>query len=119
LFSIFLVTEKEIFKGILNGKNVANNVLFFERNIVDIEENLNMNTSLVKKFVDLDKHNKVDNEIKTLLENLKHEKIPSALPKSNIFKFDVSISYVRFTKYIKLCNKVCYRSIGRKNAVLV
>jgi predicted RNA-binding protein with RPS1 domain len=68
---------------------VANNVLFFERNIVDIEQYLDVNSNLVQKFIDLDKDNKVDQEIKGLLDNVKHKKIPGALPASNIFKFDV------------------------------
>ena len=75
-------------------KNNQNNVLFFERNIIDIEEHLNTNAnlSILKKFIELDNQNKIDAEIKCLLDNLKNKKIPNALSKDNIFKFDVKWS---------------------------
>jgi len=90
------VTEKEIFNGILNNKNTANTVLYFQRNIVDIDRHLTKNLSLVRKFVELDKDDNIDESTRVLLEELKNVKIPSKMPKSNIFKFDVSLSI--FTK---------------------
>ena len=83
------VTEKEIYNGILNAKNLANNVLFFEREIVDIEQNIQSNRSLASKFIDLDDKFKVDEHAKSFLNNLKYSKIPSRLPSSNIFKLKV------------------------------
>ena len=64
------VTEKEIYNGILNAKNLANNVLFFEREIVDIEQNIQSNRSLASKFIDLDDKFKVDEHAKSFLNNL-------------------------------------------------
>ena len=88
------VTEKEIFKGILNGKNILNNALFFVREIEDIEsvcENVEKkHLSLVKKFIDIDKNDRVDQSAKMLLDDLKYKKIPAKLPESNTFKFKVS-----------------------------
>ena len=83
------VTEKEIFNGILNAKNLANNVLFFEREIVDIEQNIQNNRSLAAKFIDLDDKFNVDENAKHFLNDLKYNKIPSRLPSSNIFKLKV------------------------------
>lgn len=88
---IYIVTEKEIFNGILNCKTQASTVLCFQRNIVDIENYLDKNRSLVGKFIDLSKDGKIDASSKSLLEELKNTKIPSKLPKSNIFNFEVDI----------------------------
>jgi hypothetical protein len=111
------VTEKEIFKGILNAKNNQNNTLFFERNIVDIEQHLGQNVSLIKKFIELDAENEVDPEVKTLLDNLKYKKIPSALLSDNIFKFDVKwsteagISLETHKEYLKEFGEVFYDQV--------
>ncbi len=89
---ILVVTEKEVFNGILNkGRNLPSNVLYFEREIEGIYDQnvINKNVSLAKKFVDLDKNNRVDKEAKELLDELKNKKIPHVLPASNTFKFNV------------------------------
>lgn len=83
------VTEKEIFNGILNNKNTSNTVLYFQRNIVDIDEYAAKNLAIVKKFIDLDKEDRVDKASRALLDELKNVKIPSKLSSSNIFKYDV------------------------------
>jgi hypothetical protein len=83
------VTEKEIFNGILNRKNLSTNVLCFMREIEDIEENIDANVKLAKRFIDLDSQNRVDESSLSLLNDLKHKKIPAKLPESNIFKFHV------------------------------
>lgn len=83
------VTEKEIFNGILNNKNTSNTALYFQRNIVDIDEYAAKNLAIVKKFIDLDKEDRVDKASRELLDELKNVKIPSKLSSSNIFKFDV------------------------------
>ena len=84
------MTEKEIFNGILNNKNTSNSVLYFQRNIVDIDEYAaKSNLSIVKKFIDMDKEDRIDQSARKLLEELKNEKIPSKISKSNLFKFDV------------------------------
>lgn len=87
---LLIVTEKEVFKGILTAKNITNNVLFFNRNIVDIKEKIKENASLAGKFIELNKKKEPDEEVMDLLDNLKYKKIPSVLPSSNIFNFDVS-----------------------------
>jgi hypothetical protein len=83
------VTEKEIFNGILNRKNLSTNVLCFMREIDDIEQNIGTNVKLAKRFIDLDSQNRVDQSSMSLLNDLKHKKIPAKLPDSNIFKFHV------------------------------
>ncbi len=83
------MTEKEIFNGILKAKNVKNNVLYFEREIEDIESYVDSNPSLTAKFIDLDSDKKIDKLANNLLEVLKNDKIRSKLPESNIFKFKV------------------------------
>ena len=72
------------------AKNIKNNALFFLREIDDIEENINSNVNLAKRFIDLDKNNQIDQSAKKLLDDLKYNKIPNVLPESNIFKFNVS-----------------------------
>ena len=72
---------------------MANNVLFFVREIDDIEENIKSNVNLAKKFIEIDKNNEIDESARTLLDDLKYKKIPAKLPESNIFKFNVVISF--------------------------
>ena len=83
------MTEKEIFNGILNAKQVDKNVLFFTREIEGIEESLKTNLKLAKKFIDIDKENKIDESALNLLNDLKYKKIASKLSSSNIFNFKV------------------------------
>jgi hypothetical protein len=85
------VTEKEIFNGILKGKDLKNNVLFFEREIEDIEQQLQKNAdkSVLSKYIELDKSSNIEMSSKKLLEDLKYKKIPEKLPSSNIFNFKV------------------------------
>ena len=52
------MTEKEIYKGIIETKSIKTNVLYFQRDIEDLENNLNQNLSQVKRYVELDKNNK-------------------------------------------------------------
>lgn len=85
-FIIYLVTEKEIFNGILKSKNRNANVLYFEREIENID--ISGNPKLASRFIDL-KDDKVDIDAKNLLDNLKYQKIDSMLSKNNIFKFNV------------------------------
>ncbi len=69
---------------------MADNVLCFIREIEDIEQNIDSNKNLAKRFVELDdSNNKIDLSAKTLLDDLKYRKISSKLPESNIFKFNV------------------------------
>jgi hypothetical protein len=69
-------------------------VIYIQRTITDIQDYIQSDTSLVGKFIELEtkkgtNEKVVEQETMTLLENLKTKKIPSALPSSNIFKFDV------------------------------
>ncbi len=88
------ITEKEIFNGILRASkenNVADNVLYFEREIEDIGFYVDTNPGLAGKFIDLDEDKKIDQSAKVLLDTLKHQKIGSKLPGSNTFKFKVTV----------------------------
>ena len=74
----------------MRGKDLKNNVLYFEREIEDIEKHVKTsNKSVISKFIELDRDSNVDKSSKRLLEDLKNNKIPSKLPASNIFKFKV------------------------------
>ncbi len=88
-YFIFQVTEKEIYNGILNAKQLDKNVLFFTREIEGIEESLKTNLKLAKKFIDIDKENKIDESALKLLNDLKYKKIAPKLSSSNIFNFKV------------------------------
>ena len=67
-------------------------MLYFQRNITDIEEYLRKGDSkLVQKYIDLDRDGKIDETVKSMLDELKNVKIPSKLSFNNIFKFDVKI----------------------------
>ena len=68
-------------------------MLFFVREIDDLEENIKSNVNLAKKFIEIDKNNEIDESARTLLDDLKYKKIPAKLPESNIFKFNVLISF--------------------------
>jgi hypothetical protein len=116
-FLIIQVTEKEIFNGILSkGRNLSSNVLYFEREIEGIYDQnvINKNINLAKKFVDLDKNNRVDKEAKELLDALKYEKVTKVMPESNRFKFNVKwdtkagISRETHSEYIKEFGEVFY-----------
>lgn len=97
---MFSVTEKEIFNGILNAKAVDKNVLFFTREIEGIEESLKTNLKLAKKFIDIDKDNKIDESARTLLNDLKYNKIPSKLSQTNMFNFKVNFIILNFIFFI-------------------
>ena len=83
------MTEKEIFNGVIRAKNIENNVLFFVREIDDIEEHYKDNIKLSLKFIDIDKNKNIDETAKKFLNDLKYDKIPKKLPQSNIFKYNV------------------------------
>lgn len=93
------VTEKEIYNGILNGKNLASNVLCFIREIDDIEKHINTNIKLAKRFIDLDAQNQIDQSSLNLLNDLKYKKIPDKLPQGNIFKFNVNTLFLKNVFY--------------------
>jgi len=101
------VTEKEIFNGILRKSGInENNVLYFEREIEDIEEQIEKNPKLAGRFIDLKKDYQLDLAAKNLVQNLKKEKIPSCLAESNIFRFkvkwdnEVGVSFETHKEYI-------------------
>ena len=64
-------------------------MIYFEREIENIEEKIEANPDLARRFIDLDSKNQVDKSAKYFLENLKKEKIRSKIADSNIFKFKV------------------------------
>ncbi|RNA01612.1 NACHT and WD repeat domain-containing 2-like, partial [Brachionus plicatilis] len=113
------VTEKEIFNGILKAKNVEKNVLYFEREIEDLDENIEKNVSIAKRFTELDKKNCADKEVRNLLDELKYKKIPSKLPESNMFKFKVKwdsksgISLDTHREYIEKFAETFYEQVKK------
>jgi hypothetical protein len=65
-------------------------VLYFQRDIEDLEENLeHTDLKILNKFVEINKHREIDQSAKALLDDLKYKKIPAKLPESNIFNFKV------------------------------
>ena len=101
------VTEKEIFKGLISAKSLNNNVLFFKRNIVDIEEMLenavksdadkSKKIAKFKRYVDLNSDNRIDKETQKRLDKLKDTKIVQCDgmkmdgSDKNMFEFNVSL----------------------------
>ena len=98
------------------GKNLTNNALYFQREIEGIYDAtvIKQNPQLAKKFVDLDGKNGIDYAAKELLDELKDKKIPSMMPSSNCFKFNVKwcpktgISMSSHSEYIKQFGEVFY-----------
>lgn len=119
IFFFFQVTEKEIFNGILRAKNVDRNVLYFEREIEDLDENIDKNVNMAKRFTELDDNNCVDSEIRNLLDKLKNEKIPSKLAETNMFKFKVKwddkngISLDTHREYVEKFGETFYEQVKK------
>ena len=90
------VTEKEIFNGVMLGKEVEKNVVFFIREIEDIKEHIGENVKLAKRFIDIDDGGVLDEDSHELLTALK-ERVKSTLPESNIHTFKVCP--VKFRKF--------------------
>jgi hypothetical protein len=89
---IFKVTEKEIFNGVLNGPDVANNAIVFLREIENIETEekiIKNDPRLASRFIELDENMNIDEDAKMHLHELKDFKIRKALPESNIHKMKV------------------------------
>ena len=77
----------------MNAENIENNVLFFIREIDDIEQHFKDNIRLSQRFIDIDKNKSIDQTAKKFLHDLKCNKIPSKLPSSNIFKYNVKLLF--------------------------
>lgn len=111
------MTEKEIFNGILRTTNNENNVLYFEREIEDIETAIMSEPKLAGRFIDLDENKNLDIFAKNLIDNLKHHKIPENLPQSNHFKFKVKwaegvgISMISHKEYITQFGETFYEQV--------
>ena len=73
----------------MNAENIENNVLFFIREIDDIEQHFKDNIRLSQRFIDIDKNKNIDQTAKKFLHDLKYNKIPGKLSSSNIFKYNV------------------------------
>jgi len=111
------VTEKEIFNGILKAKNRNNNVLYFEREIEGLEENVRANPVLCGKFIDLTNDKNVDQSAKHLLDRLKNEKIKSCMSSCNTHKFkvkwdkEVGISLETHREYVEEFGDIFYKKV--------
>lgn len=92
---VFSVTENEIRDGVMarTPEDRAKNCIWFKRNIVDLEEHVAKGDSAVGKFTDLVwGKNEIDPEAKTLLDKLRSEELPAALPKDHVHEFDVKFA---------------------------
>jgi len=111
------VTEKEIFNGLLKAKNRNNNVLYFEREIEGLEENVRGNPVLCGKFIDLTNDKNVDQSAKHLLDRLKKEKIKSCMSSCNTHKFkvkwdkEVGISLETHREYVEEFGDIFYKKV--------
>ena len=86
------MTETEFFNGILNAKNVEDNTIVFLREIENIETDqmiINKNPSLASRFIELDDDNRIDEDSKKYLDELKYEKIKKVLPSTHIHSLKV------------------------------
>ena len=85
----------EIYDGIINDRNPNSSALCFIREIPNLEQHLT--DSNVARFIDLksktdesdEKEIMVDQEAKSLLDDLKYQKLPAILNERNIFEFQV------------------------------
>lgn len=85
----FQVTEKEIYNGILNAKNVENNVLCFIREIEDVKDYKDIDRPIAWRYIDVDSQNEIDHSAQDLLNDLKFNKVLKKVPDSNVFRFKV------------------------------
>ena len=95
-FDLFnIVTEKEIFEGILNTKNPNKHSLAFIREIEGLEDNLgdsNLSRFIDTKYCDETDKEIIDAEAQDLLSELKNNKLSAKIDaKTNIFQFKVSL----------------------------
>ena len=86
---IFLVTEYEIEKGMLESKDPLNSSLCFTRRITNLEENVRQKRA--QKFIDLQPGSTViDRDAQQMLHNLQRDKIRPLLKKTeNIKHFNI------------------------------
>ena len=132
-YFFYSVTEKEIVKGILTTSNANQRALCFFREIEDIYDHLSDRKA--SKYIDLqpskDEQPVVDHEAETLLNRLKHTRIPSVLKPENIFSYKVrwnadGIDRHHHADYIAQFNEDFYRAIqkqidqcARSNAMMI
>ena len=84
---IFLVTENEITKGILDkGTRPDETSVCIIRKIIDIEDHLD--DFRAEKFTDKI-NSQVDSEAKQLLQNLRDSRLSHMLPENNVTKLDI------------------------------
>ena len=113
------MTEKEIFNGILNAKNVPNNVLIFLREIEDIRDHVESDKSIAWRYIDVDDNNKVDESAQNLLEELKFNKVLKKVPGANTFRFKVrwakgkGVTLDTHPQYIKEFGETFYEQVKR------
>ena len=91
ILNFVIVTENEIQHGVLDAENVENNVIYFERNLINYEKL--GNKQVMSKFFDLDSSGNIDIEAEEMLNELKNVKIRNKLPPSNVFEFKVLFNH--------------------------
>lgn len=89
---IISVTEKEVFNGVLNANDAENNSIVFIRDMDNLNDPnvVSRNLKLAQKFVELNSDGKIDEDAKSLLDELKYDKVKKALPEANIHTYKVS-----------------------------
>ena len=85
---MFLVTEDEIRRGIINAPNPSKHCFWFKRVISDLHENIESKNA--GKFIDKTwgGNSSVDDTAQKLLNVLRENDIPQVLPSANIVKYD-------------------------------
>ena len=115
----FLVTEKEIFNGIINAKNVPNNVLLFIREIEDVKEYKDVDKSIAWRYIDVDDNNEIEESAQSLLNDLKNSKLSKKVPEANTFRFRVKwargmgVTAESHPEYMKEFGETFYRQVKK------
>ena len=115
-FSLHLVTENEIRCGIMTALTPEKHCFWFKRTITDLNENSHKPNA--GKFLDKcygDNDSTIDEPAQNLLNTLREQELPKALPHSNVIQYNVSWSnegidpgkFVEHTEYLNsLCGNV-------------
>ena len=72
----------------MKAVDVHKNVLFFNREIRNVKDFIDIDQSIAWRFIDVDKDNKIDEPAQELLHSLKR-KVAECLPRINIIESQV------------------------------
>ena len=113
-----LVTEDEIYNGILNTTAPNDHCLCYMRELDDLRDNIP--DAIAFRYVDKDSANpmNIDHNSQHLLQQLKEDKLPAVLGQSNLQKFNISwtsggVDPDKHKRYLEqLCHQV-YTDVKR------